>query len=141
MNRAQAHSGASRDTAYSRMQFPGLIKGALGWSRTFAPGVAGLVITAVMLGAVGCSGGAGPVADAAEAVPDPENTLAPAADSTAVPGVFDNRIRFGQSAAFSGPASELGLGMNVGIQAAFREVNKRGGVHGRILELTSIDDT
>ena len=123
------------------MQFPGLIKGALGWSRTFAPGVAGLVITAVMLGAVGCSGGAGPAADAAEAVPDPENTQAPAADSTAVPGVFDNRIRFGQSAAFSGPASELGLGMNVGIQAAFREVNKRGGVHGRILELTSIDDT
>ena len=55
-------------------------------------------------------------------------------------GVFDDRILFGQSAAFSGPARELGTNMRLGIQAAFDEVNESGGVHGRVLELISFDD-
>lgn len=58
----------------------------------------------------------------------------------AVPGVYSDRIVFGQSAAFSGPASELGKGMQAGILAAFKEVNDRGGVNGRRLELRSLDD-
>ena len=56
------------------------------------------------------------------------------------PGVFDDRIRFGQSAAFSGPAQQLGTKMRLGIEAAFAEANKRGGVHGRRLELKTLDD-
>ena len=56
------------------------------------------------------------------------------------PGVTDARILFGQSAAFTGPAAELGTGMRLGIQAAFDEVNRNGGVNGRLLELTSVDD-
>ncbi|MDJ0958237.1 MAG: ABC transporter substrate-binding protein [Arenicellales bacterium] len=56
------------------------------------------------------------------------------------PGVFDSRILFGQSAAFAGPARALGLGMREGILAAFHEVNSRGGVKGRRLELISYDD-
>ena len=44
-------------------------------------------------------------------------------------------ILFGQSAAFSGPVQELGRNMRLGMQAAFREVNEQGGVHGRRLEL------
>ena len=55
-------------------------------------------------------------------------------------GVFDDRVVFGQSAAFSGPAQELGTNMRIGIMAAFHEVNERGGVHGRTLELVSRDD-
>ena len=55
-------------------------------------------------------------------------------------GVFDDRILFGQSAAFSGPARELGTNMRLGIQTAFHEVNENGGVHGRALELISFDD-
>lgn len=56
------------------------------------------------------------------------------------PGVSDQRILFGQSAAFSGPAQELGISMRLGIQAAFHEVNRAGGVHGRRLELAVLDD-
>ncbi len=56
------------------------------------------------------------------------------------PGVMDDRILFGQSAAFTGPAQELGVGMRLGIQAAFDEVNRQGGVNGRRLELMSVDD-
>ncbi len=47
---------------------------------------------------------------------------------------------FGQSAAFSGPAQALGEGMRLGIEAAFHEVNRQGGVHGRTLELVTLDD-
>ena len=63
-----------------------------------------------------------------------------AAPGGPVPGVFDDRIVFGQSAAFSGPASELGRDMRVGITAAFSEINGQGGVNGRLLELVSLDD-
>ena len=55
-------------------------------------------------------------------------------------GVSHQRILFGQSAAFSGPAQELGKNMRRGIQAAFAEANLQGGVHGRQLELLSLDD-
>ena len=68
-------------------------------------------------------------------------SLAAAADAAAQqPGVSDTRVLFGQSAAFSGPARELGTNMRLGIGAAFREANLRGGVHGRKLELVSLDD-
>ena len=60
--------------------------------------------------------------------------------SDATPGVHDDRVVFGQSAAFSGPARDLGTGMRLGIAAAFEEVNRSGGVHGRRLELVSYDD-
>ena len=58
----------------------------------------------------------------------------------AEPGVFDNRIVFGKSAAFDGPAAALGLGMREGILASFNEANATGGVNGRKLELVSYDD-
>jgi branched-chain amino acid transport system substrate-binding protein len=56
------------------------------------------------------------------------------------PGVFDDRIVFGQSAALKGPAAALGLGMRDGILAAFNEANAAGGVHGRKLDLISYND-
>ena len=55
-------------------------------------------------------------------------------------GISEDRILFGQSAAFSGPAKELGINMRLGILAAFNEANERGGIHGRLLELQSLDD-
>ncbi len=58
----------------------------------------------------------------------------------AEPGVFDDRILFGQSAAFKGPAAALGTGMRAGILAAFNEVNEAGGVEGRRLELIAYND-
>ena len=58
----------------------------------------------------------------------------------AEPGIFDDRIVFGQSAAFKGPAAALGLGMRQGILTAFEEANAKGGVNGRKLELVSYND-
>lgn len=55
-------------------------------------------------------------------------------------GVFPDRIVFGQAAALEGPASALGLGMKDGLNAAFDEINRNGGVHGRKIKLISIDD-
>lgn len=55
-------------------------------------------------------------------------------------GVFADKIVFGQATALEGPASALGLGMKQGLEAAFAEANKAGGVKGRKLELKSVDD-
>ena len=55
-------------------------------------------------------------------------------------GVSADRILFGQAAALAGPSSALGQGMRQGILAAFAEINAKGGVHGRKLELISRDD-
>ncbi|MCY4128145.1 MAG: ABC transporter substrate-binding protein [Gammaproteobacteria bacterium] len=58
----------------------------------------------------------------------------------AIPGVTEDQILFGQSAAFEGPAAALGRGMNLGIKAAFAEVNATGGVYGRELKLVQRND-
>jgi len=55
-------------------------------------------------------------------------------------GVSDRKILFGQVAALSGPAKDLGEGVRLGILTAFSEANRQGGVFGRTLELTSRDD-
>ncbi len=65
---------------------------------------------------------------------------APVAPAFAEDGVTADTIVFGQAAALDGPASALGQGMRAGIQAAFDEANKKGGVHGRKLKLISLDD-
>jgi ABC-type branched-subunit amino acid transport system substrate-binding protein len=57
-----------------------------------------------------------------------------------LPRVSPGRLLFGQSAALSGPASELGGEMRRGIEAAFAEANRAGGVSGIRLELLSYDD-
>ena len=59
---------------------------------------------------------------------------------TIAPGVTETSVLFGQSAGLTGPASELGQAIRLGIQAAFNEANENGGVAGRTLELRSLDD-
>jgi branched-chain amino acid transport system substrate-binding protein len=66
--------------------------------------------------------------------------FAPLSPAAAEDGVAADSITFGQAAVLEGPASALGQGMRIGIQAAFDEVNARGGVHGRKLKLVSRDD-
>jgi branched-chain amino acid transport system substrate-binding protein len=56
------------------------------------------------------------------------------------PGITNDKILLGQSAVFSGPAAQLGIQMRNGIKAYFDEVNAKGGVHGRKLELVTEDD-
>src|SRR5258708_12643012 len=66
--------------------------------------------------------------------------MAAAAPALAEDGVSADKIIFGQAAALDGPASALGQGMKLGLDAAFAEVNKAGGVKGRKLALKSVDD-
>lgn len=55
-------------------------------------------------------------------------------------GVTADKVVFGQATALEGPASALGQGMKAGLEAAFAEINKAGGIKGRKLELKSVDD-
>ena len=102
--------------------------------------LAGLAVAALAAVLAGCESDTAdpsPPAPAATAAAEPTQSGGTAVE---VPGVFDDRVVFGQSAAFSGPARELGISMNLGIAAAFEEANRNGGVHGRRLELTTRDD-
>ena len=58
----------------------------------------------------------------------------------ATPGVSSKTILLGQSAAFSGPAAQLGIQMNIGTKAYLDYVNARGGVFGRKIALKTRDD-
>ena len=107
-----------------------------GFRSAWCFGVAALVIVAVA-----CTGG-----PSETTVPAQPPTEAPTSEPAPIvqdgaPGVSGDSVLFGQSAAFSGPAQELGTNMRLGIEAAFAEVNRNGGVHGRQLRLTSLDDT
>jgi ABC-type branched-subunit amino acid transport system substrate-binding protein len=55
-------------------------------------------------------------------------------------GVNASRILIGQSAPLTGINAELGNDIRNGALAYFRKVNEAGGVHGRKIELVSIDD-
>lgn len=55
-------------------------------------------------------------------------------------GVTDDNIEFAQVAALEGPAAALGTGMRQGLMAAFEEANRAGGINGRSISLTSMDD-
>ena len=86
------------------------------------------------------TGGASPAGQAANASAGPEDPPATTADLLAAHGVYEDSIVFGQSAALSGDARELGTNMRLGVLAAFEEANDSGGVHGRMLRLESRDD-
>ena len=94
------------------------------------------VVVAVLLAACGSDGETVDAPDIDESV-SVRPVDEPEGDSL---GLTTERILFGQSAALSGPAKELGRNMRMGILAAFDEVNAAGGVHGRVLELQSLDD-
>jgi ABC-type branched-subunit amino acid transport system substrate-binding protein len=55
-------------------------------------------------------------------------------------GVTSNSILLGQSVALTGPAAQLGINMRNGLKAYFDDVNAKGGVHGRKIELVTLDD-
>jgi ABC-type branched-subunit amino acid transport system substrate-binding protein len=68
--------------------------------------------------------------------------LAAASASIALPALAqsDRRIVLGQSAAFSGPAAQLGIQMNIGAKLFFDAINAAGGVNGAQIELRTLDD-
>ena len=115
-------------------------KGALlRHSRLFCCASALLLVLAVLA----CSSDPQPTATAphSPASPTQQPTATTPAPTGGFSGISDDSVLFGQSAAFSGPARELGINMRLGIEAAFAEVNRNGGVHGRQLLLTHLDDT
>ena len=104
-----------------------------------APFLLAILALVLFLGpaSTACGSNSGdPPPEEASSNQEPEET--PLADRN--PGVTDDKITFGQSAAFSGPAWELGTDMQLGILAAFQEANEAGGVNGRELDLVALDD-
>ena len=56
------------------------------------------------------------------------------------PGITDTELKLGMVNVQTGPASGLGKGMAAGIKAVFDDVNAKGGIHGRKINLVVGDD-
>src|SRR4029077_9361333 len=66
--------------------------------------------------------------------------LAAAGVALGAPAQNAPAVVFGQSAPLTGATAELGNDIRNGALAYFKQVNDAGGVHGRKLELVSLDD-
>lgn len=55
-------------------------------------------------------------------------------------GISSDAINVGMSAAFTGSAKELGRSMRLGVETYFKEINDKGGIKGRQIQLTALDD-
>jgi branched-chain amino acid transport system substrate-binding protein len=62
------------------------------------------------------------------------------AQSAFAQGLTPAKILLGQSVALTGPAAELGIQLRNGAKTYFDHVNIHGGVHGRKIELITLDD-
>lgn len=58
-----------------------------------------------------------------------------------VPGVSDKTIRIGSSLALSGHASYLGIQTLRGAKSYINDINAKGGVHGRKIQIIALDDS
>ncbi len=56
------------------------------------------------------------------------------------PGIDASRVLLGQSVPLSGPAAQIGLQYSLGARVYFDELNAAGGVHGRKIQLDTLDD-
>ena len=63
-----------------------------------------------------------------------------AACTAGAQGVASQTVALGQSAPLSGPSQALGEDIRNGALAYFRALNEAGGVHGRRIELATLDD-
>ena len=66
--------------------------------------------------------------------------LALASHALADNGITETSVKWGMSAPLSGPNGAYGRQMKEGIEVYFAQVNARGGVAGRRLELVAVDD-
>lgn len=90
------------------------------------------------LGPSSAPAAAAPAAPAFTAAPAPAVSFGNPV--SAVRGISDNEIRFGITAAFTGPVRERGRQMKLGIETAFNQVNDAGGIGGRKLRIIAADD-
>ena len=51
-----------------------------------------------------------------------------------------DKIVLGQSAAFTGPAAQLGIQFHAGTKLFFDQINAQGGINGRSIEIRKLDD-
>jgi serine/threonine protein kinase/ABC-type branched-subunit amino acid transport system substrate-binding protein len=118
---------ASQPTSRSGRQFLVLAAFAL---------IAGSAVAAWLAWGGKPSSGEGAAGTRKEAAPGGASALAATA-----PGVTATEITLGMSAPFSGPAKELGRGMQIGIDTYLKHANETaGGIHGRKLKLLALDD-
>jgi ABC-type branched-subunit amino acid transport system substrate-binding protein/tRNA A-37 threonylcarbamoyl transferase component Bud32 len=102
---------------------------------------AGVIIVVGAVAAWLAWGGKPHSADSTAGTTEPAAPAGTRALRATAPGVTATEITLGMSAPFSGPAKELGRGMQIGIETYLNHLNETaGGIHGRKLKLLALDD-
>ena len=95
------------------------------------------VVFVIAVGATMLLGGCLPEIGLSGQSEDPATGPVPTtAPISGTPGVTSDQVVFGQSVDFG----EIGTSLQMGIEAAFNEINSRGGVNGRKLSLITLGD-
>ena len=96
------------------------------FTKSRVPALGGrLLLTAVALLSVGVSAACSP---------------ASSAGSGGAPGVTSDTVVLGTSSGLTGPAGSYAVALQRGTDAWFKKVNADGGVHGRTIKYTALDD-
>ena len=126
------HSAVRSETAA-----PAASRSGQSGARRWMPLAAILSAAVVLLGAWGVWLG---VRSRNSAAATPQGDGVPAAAIAPAQGITDATIEFGASIANSGPNRDFGRSITLGIRTFFESVNDEGGINGRTLKLTALDD-
>lgn len=109
------------------------------YDRSFHRGIALVSVAAVL--ATGCStSGSGSVTASGDESPSAAGGAAGCDETEKSPGITDTEISLGSTMPLSGSGAAGGIGTRDGQQAYYSMVNKQGGIQGRKIKLTVLDD-
>jgi ABC-type branched-subunit amino acid transport system substrate-binding protein len=132
-NPLSSHHSAIRTATAASEQSSGRPGALSRWKMLGALVAAGVIVAAAWVAWFGRGHrGAEPAADSQAA--------APAVTVPLAQGVTESTITFGTTTPYSGPNRDVGMNMVVGIRTVFDAVNDGGGVNGKRLKLTVLDD-
>ncbi|HEV8003750.1 MAG TPA: bifunctional serine/threonine-protein kinase/ABC transporter substrate-binding protein, partial [Planctomycetaceae bacterium] len=132
-NPLSSHHSAIRTATAASEQSSGRPGALSRWKMLGALVAAGVIVAAAWVAWFGRGHrGAEPAADSQAA--------APAVTVPLAQGVTESTITFGTTTPYSGPNRDVGMNMVVGIRTVFDAVNDEGGVNGKRLKLTVLDD-
>ncbi len=80
------------------------------------------------------------VSAAAQPPSSPSSPAAAPVMPATSPAIAKSELVLGMSTALTGTAAGLGMDMRTGVEAAFAEANRTGGINGRALRLVVLDD-
>ena len=99
-----------------------------------------LLVLVMVFSFAGCAKTDEPTTEGTTSAAGEETTAAPQEELEWAQGITDTEIIVANSAATSGAFAPVGVPFNAGIEAYFKMINEAGGIQGRDIVFTHVDD-